>query len=102
MFPGGSRIIIYMIYEDMFPGLGLYYADPAQPLTTAHEELDDLDSDLDGDLCDLSVRGVKNCTWRFVRYTWVPKKRKAVKRCEGGGQEEDLRRYQVHNYHTKG
>ena len=32
----------------MFPGLGLYYADPAQPLTTAGEELgylDDLDHD---------------------------------------------------------
>ena len=27
----------------MFPGLDLYYTDPAQPLTTAHEELDDLD-----------------------------------------------------------
>ena len=38
----------------MFPGLGLYYADPAHPLTTAGEELDDLDRDLS----DLSVRGV--------------------------------------------
>ena len=26
----------------MFPGLDLYHADPAQPLTTASEELDDL------------------------------------------------------------
>ena len=34
----------------MFPGLDLYYADPAQPLTTAGEELDELDH-------DLSVRG---------------------------------------------
>ena len=32
----------------MFPGLGLYYADPAQPLSTAGEELDDL-YDLDHD-----------------------------------------------------
>ena len=39
----------------MFPGLDLYYADPAQPLTTAGEELDDLDHDLS----DLSVRRVK-------------------------------------------
>ena len=27
----------------MFPGLDLGYADPAQPLATAGEELDDLD-----------------------------------------------------------
>ena len=27
----------------MLPGLGLYYADPAQLLTTARDELDDLD-----------------------------------------------------------
>ena len=47
-----------MIYEDMFPGLGLYYADPAQPLTTAGGELDDLDSDLSDLDHDLSVRGV--------------------------------------------
>ena len=42
----------------MFPGLGLYCIDPAQPLTTAGEELDDLDlsdlSDLEHDLSDLS------------------------------------------------
>ena len=37
----------------MFPGMGLYFADPAQPLTTAREELDDLDHDLS----DLSIRG---------------------------------------------
>ena len=37
----------------MFPGLVLYYTDPAQPLTTAREELDDLDHDLS----DLSFRG---------------------------------------------
>ena len=30
----------------MFPGLDLYYADPAQPLTAADEELDDLGHDL--------------------------------------------------------
>ena len=30
----------------MFPGLDLYYADPAQRLTTAGDELDDLDHDL--------------------------------------------------------
>ena len=43
----------------MFPGLDLYYADPA-PLTTPGEELDDLDDDLDdldgdldGDLSDV-------------------------------------------------
>ena len=32
----------------MFPGEDLYYTDPAQPLTTACEELDDLDRDLSG------------------------------------------------------
>ena len=30
----------------MFPGLDLYCADPALPLTTAGEELDNLDHDL--------------------------------------------------------
>ena len=30
----------------MFPELDLYYADPAQPLVTAGEELDDLNHDL--------------------------------------------------------
>ena len=30
----------------MFPGVDLYYAHPAQPLTTAGEELDDLQDDL--------------------------------------------------------
>ena len=32
----------------MFCGLDLYYADPAQPLTTAGEELDNLCHDLSG------------------------------------------------------
>ena len=35
----------------MFPGLDLYYTDPAQPLTTTHELLDDLD-DVDDLLID--------------------------------------------------
>ena len=39
----------------MFPGLDLYYPDPAQHLTTAGEDLDDLDRDLS----DLSVRRVQ-------------------------------------------
>ena len=37
----------------MFPGLDLYYADPAQTLTTAGEELDYLDDDLDHDLSEV-------------------------------------------------
>ena len=37
-------------------GSGATYADPAQPLTTAGEELDYLDRDLS----DLSVRGVES------------------------------------------
>ena len=37
----------------MFPGLDLCLTDPAQHLTAAGEELDDLDHDLS----DLSVRG---------------------------------------------
>ena len=45
MLPDGARITC-MVYH-MFPGLDLYYADPAQPLTTVvSEELDDLDNDL--------------------------------------------------------
>ena len=39
----------------MFPGLDLYYADPAQPLATAGEELDDSGHDLS----DLFVRAVE-------------------------------------------
>ena len=39
----------------MFPRLGLCCTDPVQPLTTAGEELDDLDHYLS----DLSVRGVQ-------------------------------------------
>ena len=52
MLPGGSRTIC--ILEHVFPGLDLYYTDPAQTLTTAVKEPDDLDDDLS----DLSVRGV--------------------------------------------
>ena len=52
MLPGRSRITC-MIYH-LFPGLDLYCADPAQPLTTASEELDDLDDDLCDLLDDLS------------------------------------------------
>ena len=44
----------------MFHGLPLYYIDPAQQaLSTAGEELNDLGDDLDDDLSDLSIRGVK-------------------------------------------
>ena len=46
--------MICMIYR-MCSALDLYHADPAQPLTTAGEELDDLGHDLS----DLSVRGVE-------------------------------------------
>ena len=46
MLPGGSRTICAI--RPLFPELDLYYADPAQPLTTAGEELDDLDHDLCG------------------------------------------------------
>ena len=49
MGPVKSAIIWHM-----FPGLDLYCAGPAQPLTTAGEELDYLDHDLSG----LSVRAV--------------------------------------------
>ena len=37
-----------------FDVVDLFYVDPAQPLTTAREELDDVDDDLS----HLSVRGV--------------------------------------------
>ena len=39
--------------QHVFPGLNVYYADPAQPLTTADEELDYL-------YHDLSIRAVEN------------------------------------------
>ena len=42
-----------MIYEyRMFHGLDLCCADPAQPLTVAGEELDDLDHDVELDYLD--------------------------------------------------
>ena len=44
MLPGGSRMMC-MIW-DMFPGLDLCYADPAQSLTTVGEEIDYLDHEL--------------------------------------------------------
>lgn len=48
MLPGGTGIIIYMIYTTRCSGLDFaHYTDHAQSLTTADEELDDL--------CDLSV-----------------------------------------------
>lgn len=49
MLPGGTRILY--IVPHMVPGLRLVYAEPAQPPTTAGEELDDLSVD------DLSVHG---------------------------------------------
>ena len=58
----------------MFPRLDLYYADPEQPLTTADEELNDLDhglsdllgslGDLDHDLSDLSEVWVFHAIYR--------------------------------------
>ena len=44
MLQGGSRIIC--IVYDMFPGLDLYHAHPAQHIIPAGEEPDDLDRDL--------------------------------------------------------
>ena len=43
-FPGERRITCMV--QVMYPGLDLLYADPAQPLTTAGEELDNLDHDM--------------------------------------------------------
>ena len=44
MFPGGIRDDLHDLHNlpHVFPGLDLYYADPAKPLTTAREVLDDL------------------------------------------------------------
>ena len=54
MLPDGSRVICMI--EHMLPELHMHYADPAQPLTTAGEELDYLDHDLS----DLSE------VWKFL------------------------------------
>ena len=51
--PFNKRVVLHMV-----PELDPYYAEHAQPLTTAGEELDD---HLDHDLSDLSVRGAKIC-----------------------------------------
>ena len=40
MLPGGSRLIFTI--QHTFPGLNLYYADPAQPFTMVNEQLDDV------------------------------------------------------------
>ena len=54
-----------MIYH-MYPGLDLYHAGPAQTLTTAGEELDDLDHDL-SDLCEVCKLSLdKSRTRRFL------------------------------------
>ena len=44
MFPSGIRDDLHDLHNlpHVFPGLDLYYADPAKPLTTAREVLDDL------------------------------------------------------------
>ena len=71
MLPSGGRTIC--VIEDMFPGLDLYYADPAQRITTAGEESDDLDHDLS----ELPVPGVK---------AWPGKQRAQIsdaKKCDG-------------------
>ena len=47
--PGGTQNQLHGV----FPGLGMCYTDPAQPVTAAVEELDDLSVD------DLSIRGEK-------------------------------------------
>ena len=49
MLPDGSRIICMI--QHMLPGLDLHYEDPAHPLTTASENLCDLDHDLSGLIC---------------------------------------------------
>ena len=55
MLPGGTHIIC--MRWDMFPGLDLYFTDPAQYLITAGQDLNDLDSDLNRScfLCILST-----------------------------------------------
>ena len=67
----------------MFPGLDLHYADPAQPLTTAREELDDLDHDLS----DLSVR---NCLQLYVTVSSTV--------CAGGRQKEKGRTSRISGF----
>ena len=58
----------------MLPGLDLYCADPSsQPLTTAGEELDRQDHDLDHDLSDLSLS--------HVCKTWLGNSSQDVLRC---------------------
>ena len=49
MLPGGSRTVCIIYSICMLPGLDLYYADPAQPLTKVGEELDDLQQVADHD-----------------------------------------------------
>ena len=55
MLPDGIRTICRI--QHMFPGFDLYYADPAQPLTTAGEELHDLDNDLSSVDMEKVLRG---------------------------------------------
>ena len=43
-----------MVCSTCFLGLDIYSRDPAQPLTTAREELDDLDDDWP-DVCPVST-----------------------------------------------
>ena len=51
----------------MLPGLDLYYADPAQPLTTEGEELlRSIIDDLDDDLSDLLVFALSGPWSRYL------------------------------------
>ena len=53
MMPSGSRTICMI--EDNISELDLYYTDPAQHLTTARQDLDDLDHDLENDLSEVCI-----------------------------------------------
>ena len=46
MLPGGGTRMVCMMICYILLGLDLYFVDPVQPLTTAGEELDDLQIDL--------------------------------------------------------
>ena len=74
MLPGGSRIIC-MIHH-LLPGLDLYCADPAQPLTTAGEELDYPDHDL-SKVSVIVRRAIRLCAaWALTSITHnIPRKK---------------------------
>ena len=68
---GWDPLVIRMIWH-IFPGLDLFHADPAQPLTTVGQELDDRDHDTP-DLSEELKSPSLTVIWLFVAGRMPPR-----------------------------